>query len=66
MSDIIATLMSVDGGKFIAILGIIMWIDIRGSVKDMASSVKILTIQMAKIVERVDSHEKRIDRLEEK
>jgi hypothetical protein len=53
-----------DGGKFMAFVGVIVWLDIRTTVKNMAKALETLTIQMAAIVERVDSHEKRIDRLE--
>lgn len=46
----------------LAITGIgalMLWI-----LSDMAKSIKDLNVKMAVIVERVDTHEKRIDRLE--
>lgn len=64
MEDLLATLLNADAGKFIAALGLLMWLDIRGSVKSMAKDLGTLTVQMATVVERVDSHEKRIDKLE--
>lgn len=51
-------------GKIVAIVGVIMWLDMRGSFKAVAKDLSLLTVQMATIVERVDSHEKRIDKLE--
>lgn len=66
MDAIIEYLLKVDGGKVIALLGLWMWWDLRGVVKGMASSLATLTIQLATIVERVDSHEKRLDRIEDK
>lgn len=50
----------------IAFFGFLMWSDLRKVVNKIADSLETLTIQMAKIVERVDSHEKRIDKLEDK
>lgn len=50
--------------KVLAVVGIVIWLDLRKSIKGMAENVGTLTIQMAKIVERVDHHEKRLDRLE--
>lgn len=64
MEEIFAAIMSGDGAKLIPILGLIMWMDIRGSVKSMAKDLGTLTVQLATVVERVDSHEKRIDKLE--
>lgn len=64
MEDFLAQLVSVDGGKVIAVLGLLMWMDLRKSVTGMAKSLELLTVQMGIIVARVDSHEKRIDHLE--
>lgn len=66
MDDLLVALAHADSGKIIAILGVFMWLDIRGTVKSMASSIERLSGKVGIVVERVDSHEKRIDKLEDK
>lgn len=50
--------------KLVSVIALFLLWDLRKSFRDMADSIRILTAQMAAIVERVDGHEKRIDRLE--
>lgn len=64
MDDLISALSNADSGKVVALFGIFMWLDIRGTVKDLTKCVQTLVSQMAVIVDRVDSHEKRIEKLE--
>lgn len=66
MGDILGVFSALGDAKILALLGILMWLDMRGAFKDMAKAVQLLTVQMATIVDRVDGHEKRIDRLEVK
>lgn len=65
MDEIVKYLLNVDGGKALAIVGVVMWMDMRSVVKQIATSLQTLTLQLATVVERVDGHEKRIDRLED-
>lgn len=64
MSQLTDFLLNNADTKVIAVVGIVIWLDLRKAVKGMAESVATLTLQMAKIVERVDHHEKRLDKLE--
>lgn len=64
--NLLDMLFHVGGAGSLAIFGLLMWLDMRTSVKKIAESLDTLTVQMAKVVERVDSHEKRIDKLEDK
>jgi hypothetical protein len=57
-------LLGLDGGKLIAVLGLLFWVDMRKTVISISHTLQTLSIQLATIVERVDSHEKRIDKLE--
>lgn len=66
MNDFLSSLANADSGKLLAVIGICMWLDIRGTVKELTDSVKTLISQMAVVIERVDSHERRIEKLEDK
>ena len=66
MNEFYAAIAQADTSKLLSILGIVMWIDIRGTVKDLTDAVKTLISQMAVIIERVDSHERRIEKLEDR
>lgn len=54
----------------VAIAVAFMWRDMKITIKDsmreISEPIKTLTTQLAVVVERVDAHEKRIDRLEDK
>lgn len=50
-------------GVVAAVLAFVWW-DLRGSINIIANSMTTLTTQLAVVVERVDSHEKRLDRIE--
>ena len=66
MSDVLAAFITSGKANLLSIIAIIVWLDLRGTIKLMGRSIENLNNKMGIIVERVDSHEKRIDKLEDK
>lgn len=66
MNEFMASLTQVGGGKLLSVLAVFMWLDMRGGMKELTDAVKTLISQMAVVIERVDSHERRIEKLEDK
>lgn len=66
MSDLLGYVVNEAGAKVVALIAIMILLDLRTSFRQMAKSIDLLTVQMATVVTRVDTHEKRIDHLEEK